>query len=66
MVKNDDFQKFSVAFYSTDKYKGLRFGQAFCNHFNIKDTEVFYCENDQAVMLIFARWLDFSHEPVRE
>lgn len=52
--------------YTGGRYKEQRLGQAFCNHFDVKDAEVFYCENDQAVLLIHARWIDFSHNPVSE
>lgn len=39
----------------TDHY---RFGQAFCNYFEIKDPELFYCVDDEeAGYMIFRKYI---------
>jgi hypothetical protein len=37
--------------WSLGKYPNLRFGQAFCNKFNITDSEVFYSNDHEALLM---------------
>jgi len=41
MMANFEFQRL----WHTQQFPDQRFGQAFCNHFNITDPELFYCRD---------------------
>ena len=44
-VKPSEFLRFQTE-YASGKFEHLRFGQAFCNHFNVRgDQTLFYTEN---------------------
>ena len=56
-ISQEDYRTF-VFNYTYNKYPHQRFGQAFCNHFNITDSEVFYEENfDKSSKLIEYKYL---------
>jgi len=48
MISKADFQKFCIDYIAFDIHKMQRFGQAFCNHFKIDDTELFYLKGIKA------------------
>lgn len=41
MVNYEDMRKF-IKMYDEGYFKSQRYGQAFCNHFNIHDPDLFY------------------------
>jgi hypothetical protein len=54
MISMDQWQKFDKDFNQTKKYNGQRYGQAFCNCFNIRnDFNQLYNENDRTKALAF-------------
>ena len=44
-ISQKDYSKFCVEYFTSGRNKILRFGQAFCNEFNIVDQHLFYNEN---------------------
>lgn len=42
MIKHTDFNDFCIDYWKNKKYPHLRFGQAFCDTFNIHDNVLFY------------------------
>lgn len=39
--------------------RGIRFGQAFCNEYNVTDPEIFYCKDSKkARRLIVEKYID--------
>ena len=48
MISRAEYQQFCVDYIDLDIYKMQRFGQAFCNHFKIDDTELFYLKGIKA------------------
>lgn len=44
--------------YIFDALRGLRFGQSFCNHFDITDYRIMFCSDaDRAEHIIKQEWL---------
>lgn len=41
MITIYEFQEFHYDFYNTDQYPHQRFGQAFCNNYDITDSTLF-------------------------
>ena len=59
MISYDEYVKFCKEY--DWKKSPLRFGQAFCNKFNIKDNELFYTQDiDRAREIIYKRYLKFD------
>jgi len=48
--------------YIFDRLRGLRFGQSFCNHFNITDNRIYYDSNAvRCEQLIVKDWVNASN-----
>jgi len=48
VISRAEYQQFCVDYIDLDIYKMQRFGQAFCNHFRVDDTELFYRKDIKA------------------
>lgn len=60
MVKLNDFQGFKTLF-KDGYFEEQRFGQAFCNHFNITDADLFNeLYPDKAEKLIVFNYIEFN------
>ena len=56
---NPDFLEF-LKRYFLGVYPYQRLGQAFCNKFNIQDSELFYCESDKvAQQIILDKYVEY-------
>lgn len=51
-ITYEEMGKFLVLFDREKKFPNQRFGQAFCNHFNVVWPDVFYNANRKAVEVI--------------
>lgn len=52
MVNYEDMHRFITLLFDQGYFKHQRFGQAFCNHFNVIDSKVFYETSRKKVMNI--------------
>jgi len=57
-VSVDSYNKFCTEFYLSDYSEVLRFGQAFCNEFNITNSVLFYEKSlIKAKVIIFDKYV---------
>jgi hypothetical protein len=52
-----EYNDFNVEYHKNKSH--LRYGQAFCNKFNIQDAELFYePSTEKAIEIIFVKYID--------
>ena len=57
-ISAKSYNDFCVTFYTSDKQNTQRFGQAFCNEFNVLDRTLFYEESSiKSRVMIFEKYV---------
>jgi hypothetical protein len=59
-INHEDFHQFLVDFLKGEKYRYLRFGQAFCNEFHIIYQPVFATDDNKLVFRFIEESVQFT------